>query len=146
MFAISVGRAPAARHHQASLSTESLISAASFQSWWSQERPEEITRVLTEAAIAGRVDYLRCLKENVIVGRLIPARTGMPTYRDIYLEKDEGPAQPSLEELLQRESEDEDRLSLAPEVCLECARRGPVARARGEPLAAVGTRGSKAAG
>jgi hypothetical protein len=46
-------------------------------------------------------------------GRLIPAGTGMLTYRDIYLEKDEAPAQPSLEELLQRESEDEDALSLA---------------------------------
>jgi DNA-directed RNA polymerase subunit beta' len=89
---------------KASLSTESFISAASFQ---------ETTRVLTEAAIAGRVDYLRGLKENVIVGRLIPAGTGMPTYRDIYLEKDEAPAQPSLEELLQREAEDEDALSLA---------------------------------
>ena len=89
---------------KASLSTESFISAASFQ---------ETTRVLTEAAIAGRVDYLRGLKENVIVGRLIPAGTGMPTYREVYLEKDEPPAQPSLEELLQRESEDEDALSLA---------------------------------
>jgi DNA-directed RNA polymerase subunit beta' len=89
---------------KASLSTESFISAASFQ---------ETTRVLTEAAIAGRVDYLRGLKENVIVGRLIPAGTGMPTYREVYLEKDEAPAQPSLEELLQRETEDEDALSLA---------------------------------
>jgi DNA-directed RNA polymerase subunit beta' len=89
---------------KASLSTDSFISAASFQ---------ETTRVLTEAAIAGRVDYLRGLKEHVIVGRLIPAGTGMPTYRDIYLEKDEAPVQPSLEELLQRESEDEDALSLA---------------------------------
>ena len=71
---------------KASLSTESFISAASFQ---------ETTRVLTEAAIAGRVDYLRGLKENVIVGRLIPAGTGMPTYREVYLEKDEAPAQPS---------------------------------------------------
>ena len=58
---------------KASLSTESFISAASFQ---------ETTRVLTEAAIAGRVDYLRGLKENVIVGRLMPAGTGMPA-RDI---------------------------------------------------------------
>src|SRR5215210_3684638 len=89
---------------KASLSTESFISAASFQ---------ETTRVLTEAAIAGRVDYLRGLKENVIVGRLIPAGTGMPTYREVYLEKDEAPAQPCLEELLQRETEDEDALSLA---------------------------------
>jgi DNA-directed RNA polymerase subunit beta' len=69
--------------------------------------------VLAEAAIAGRVDYLRGLKENVIVGRFIPAGTGMPTYRDIYLEKDEAPAQPRIEELLQRESDDDDALSLA---------------------------------
>ena len=45
--------------------------------------------MLTEAAIAGRVDHLRGLKENVIVGRLIPAGTGMPVYRKVYLEKDE---------------------------------------------------------
>ena len=53
---------------KASLSTDSFISAASFQ---------ETTRVLTEAAISGKVDDLRGLKENVIVGRLIPAGTGL---------------------------------------------------------------------
>ncbi|MDD5577400.1 MAG: DNA-directed RNA polymerase subunit beta', partial [Acidithiobacillus sp.] len=53
---------------KASLSTESFISAASFQ---------ETTRVLTEAAVSGKVDDLRGLKENVIVGRLIPAGTGL---------------------------------------------------------------------
>ena len=91
---------------KASLSTESFISAASFQ---------ETTRVLTEAAIAGRVDYLRGLKENVIVGRLIPAGTGMPVYRDVYLEKDEPvPVQPSLDELLAREGEgDEEEATLS---------------------------------
>ena len=90
---------------KASLSTDSFISAASFQ---------ETTRVLTEAAIAGRVDYLRGLKENVIVGRLIPAGTGMPVYREVYLEKDEPPVvQPSLEDLLRPETEEEDALSLA---------------------------------
>jgi DNA-directed RNA polymerase subunit beta' len=57
---------------RASLSTESFISAASFQ---------ETTRVLTEAAIAGKVDKLRGLKENVIMGRLIPAGTGFMHYR-----------------------------------------------------------------
>ena len=57
---------------KASLSTESWISAASFQ---------ETTKVLTEAAIFGRVDYLRGLKENVIVGRLIPAGSGNVRYR-----------------------------------------------------------------
>ncbi len=63
---------------KASLSTESWISAASFQ---------ETTRVLTEAAICGKADYLRGLKENVIVGRLIPAGTGMPTYHDFHMEE-----------------------------------------------------------
>ncbi len=57
---------------KASLSTESFISAASFQ---------ETTRVLTDASIAGKVDYLRGLKENVIMGRLIPAGTGLERYR-----------------------------------------------------------------
>ena len=57
---------------KASLATDSFISAASFQ---------ETTRVLTEASISGRVDYLRGLKENVIVGRLIPAGTGLEIYR-----------------------------------------------------------------
>jgi DNA-directed RNA polymerase subunit beta' len=58
---------------RASLSTESFISAASFQ---------ETTRVLTEAAISGKVDYLLGLKENVIIGHLIPAGTGIERYRD----------------------------------------------------------------
>ncbi|MGD0839864.1 MAG: DNA-directed RNA polymerase subunit beta' [Candidatus Acidiferrales bacterium] len=61
---------------KASLSTDSFISAASFQ---------ETTRVLTEAAVAGKVDYLRGLKENVIMGRLIPAGTGLERYRNIEL-------------------------------------------------------------
>jgi len=59
---------------KASLSTESFISAASFQ---------ETTKVLADAAIAGKVDYLKGLKENVIMGRLIPAGTGLKTYRDV---------------------------------------------------------------
>ena len=59
---------------KASLSTPSFISAASFQ---------ETTRVLTEAAMSGKVDYLRGLKENVIMGRLIPAGTGLPMYRKL---------------------------------------------------------------
>ncbi|HQR45532.1 MAG TPA: DNA-directed RNA polymerase subunit beta' [Thermoanaerobaculia bacterium] len=70
---------------KASLSTDSFVSAASFQ---------ETTRVLTEASIAGRVDLLRGLKENVIVGRLIPAGTGMDYYRNIVLEREELPALP----------------------------------------------------
>ncbi|HET57531.1 MAG TPA: DNA-directed RNA polymerase subunit beta', partial [Deltaproteobacteria bacterium] len=59
---------------KASLSTNSFISAASFQ---------ETTRVLTEAALAGKTDRLRGLKENVIMGRLIPAGTGLPAYRKL---------------------------------------------------------------
>jgi len=62
---------------KASLSTESFISAASFQ---------ETTRVLTEAAIHGKVDLLRGLKENVIIGHLIPAGTGLQSYRRVRLE------------------------------------------------------------
>jgi len=59
---------------KASLSTESFISAASFQ---------ETTKVLTEASIGGRVDFLRGLKENVIMGRLIPAGTGLAKYKNL---------------------------------------------------------------
>ena len=59
---------------KASLSTQSFISAASFQ---------ETTRVLTEASLGGKIDYLRGLKENVIMGRLIPAGTGLIMYRKL---------------------------------------------------------------
>jgi DNA-directed RNA polymerase subunit beta' len=59
---------------KASLATDSWLSAASFQ---------ETTRVLTEAAIESRSDGLVGLKENIIIGKLIPAGTGMPTYREI---------------------------------------------------------------
>ena len=59
---------------KASLRTNSFISAASFQ---------HTTRVLTEAAIQGKIDWLRGLKENVIIGRLIPAGTGFNAYSDI---------------------------------------------------------------
>jgi len=62
---------------KASLSTESFISAASFQ---------ETTKVLTESAIQGRIDKLRGLKENVVIGRLIPAGTGVPKYTRIEVE------------------------------------------------------------
>merc|ERR1711939_308005 len=58
---------------KSSLNTDSFISAASFQ---------ETTRVLTEAAIEGKADWLRGLKENVIIGRLIPAGTGFNSYND----------------------------------------------------------------
>jgi DNA-directed RNA polymerase subunit beta' len=59
---------------RASLQTESFISAASFQ---------ETTKVLNEAAVSGKIDYLQGLKENVIVGHLIPAGTGLKEYRNI---------------------------------------------------------------
>ncbi len=59
---------------KASLNTESFISAASFQ---------ETTKVLSDASIAGKVDFLKGLKENVIMGRLVPAGTGVREYRDI---------------------------------------------------------------
>src|SRR5205085_11773010 len=71
---------------KASLSTESFISAASFQ---------ETTRVLTEASISGRIDYLRGLKENVTMGRLIPAGTGFEYYRGVRIPADEPPPPPA---------------------------------------------------
>jgi len=63
---------------KASLATDSFMSAASFQ---------ETTRVLTEAAIKGKVDPLRGLKENVIIGKLIPAGTGLRRYTNIELQE-----------------------------------------------------------
>ena len=72
---------------KASLSTESFISAASFQ---------ETTRVLTEASISGKIDHLRGLKENVTMGRLIPAGTGFEYYRHVRIPGDEPPPPPVL--------------------------------------------------
>jgi len=69
---------------KASLMTDSFLSAASFQ---------ETTKVLTEAAIAGKVDHLVGLKENVLIGKLIPAGTGMQRYRDIEVDKTAAPAE-----------------------------------------------------
>lgn len=75
---------------RASLSTESFISAASFQ---------ETTKVLTEAAIAGKVDNLLGLKENVIIGHLIPAGTGIHKYKDIsVIEEEEPPPSEDIQE------------------------------------------------
>jgi DNA-directed RNA polymerase subunit beta' len=70
---------------KASLSTESFISAASFQ---------ETTKVLTQAAIEGKIDYLRGLKENVIMGRLIPAGTGLARYRNLRIQSGGGEQEP----------------------------------------------------
>lgn len=76
---------------KASLSTESFISAASFQ---------ETTRVLTEAAVTGKRDYLRGLKENVVVGRLIPAGTGLAYHSERRRKRDaEKPVRVSAEEV-----------------------------------------------
>jgi DNA-directed RNA polymerase subunit beta' len=82
---------------KASLATDSFLSAASFQ---------ETTRVLTEAAIKGKVDPLLGLKENVIIGKLVPAGTGMQRYRSIRVyplvddekEEDAVPAEQEAEE------------------------------------------------
>jgi len=60
------------------IQTESFLSAASFQ---------ETTKVLTEAAIKGKVDHLIGLKENILIGKLIPAGTGLKKYRDIEIQK-----------------------------------------------------------
>ncbi|MCI8394833.1 MAG: DNA-directed RNA polymerase subunit beta' [Bacilli bacterium] len=87
---------------KSSLETDSFLSAASFQ---------ETTRVLTDAAIKGKVDYLRGLKENVIIGKLIPAGTGAKQYSDIdmILEKEFMDDEPSefLEEKLMSEENEE---------------------------------------
>ena len=78
----AIGRRTLLGITKASLATESFLSAASFQ---------ETTRVLTEAAIKGKVDNLIGLKENVIIGKLIPAGTGMNMYRNTHIntEKEE---------------------------------------------------------
>jgi len=68
---------------KASLATESFLSAASFQ---------ETTKVLTEAAIKGKVDHLQGLKENVIIGKLIPAGTGLAAYKEFAEELVPAPA------------------------------------------------------
>jgi DNA-directed RNA polymerase subunit beta' len=75
----AVGRIALLGITKASLATDSFLSAASFQ---------ETTRVLTDAAIKGKIDPLIGLKENVIIGKLIPAGTGMPKYRRIALVND----------------------------------------------------------
>jgi DNA-directed RNA polymerase subunit beta' len=79
---------------KSSLSTESFISAASFQ---------ETTRVLTEVGISGKVDYLKGLKENVIMGRLIPAGTGIKMYQDVALEMEKALEKEKAVEVAQEE-------------------------------------------
>jgi DNA-directed RNA polymerase subunit beta' len=75
---------------KASLATDSFLSAASFQ---------ETTKVLTDAALEGKVDRLLGLKENVIIGKLIPAATGLRHYRSVEIEPTEPVARPSAEEM-----------------------------------------------
>jgi DNA-directed RNA polymerase subunit beta' len=76
---------------KSALSTDSFIAAASFQ---------ETTRVLTEASLYGKVDYLRRLKENIIMGRLIPAGTGYKYYRNVELKEEMPSIFPEKEEVL----------------------------------------------
>ena len=82
---------------KASLSTESFLSAASFQ---------ETTRVLTDAAIKGKVDPLLGLKENVIIGKLIPAGTGMGVYKNIHISTEDLVE----DEMINKESEDNEEI------------------------------------
>ena len=92
---------------KASLATDSFLSAASFQ---------ETTKVLTEAAINGKIDHLIGLKENVIIGKPIPAGTGMKRYRNVRLDSelnqtDEIPMSEDTAETAAMEAEDENRLT-----------------------------------
>ena len=88
---------------KASLATESFLSAASFQ---------ETTKVLTEAAIKGKVDHLVGLKENVIIGKLIPAGTGLKRYSAIKLDTGmpEEEEEVVTEEIIEETAEMEDTL------------------------------------
>ena len=89
---------------KASLATDSFLSAASFQ---------ETTKVLTEAAIKGKVDHLVGLKENVIIGKLIPAGTGLKRYRDIQLDTGMPEETPAVEEeTAESLPEDEETITL----------------------------------
>jgi len=90
---------------KASLNIDSFLSAASFQ---------ETTRVLTNAAIAGKTDYLRGLKENIIIGHPIPAGTGMKRYRNIKLFDDEGQnLDEQMQEVLDRRKQEAEAIAEA---------------------------------
>ena len=84
---------------KASLATNSFLSAASFQ---------ETTKVLTEAAIKGKIDPLIGLKENVIIGKLIPAGTGMKRYRDVRLNSTMPEPEVKVEDIAEELTEDEE--------------------------------------
>jgi DNA-directed RNA polymerase subunit beta' len=100
--AVSEGKRPATGKRvllgitKASLATDSFLSAASFQ---------ETTRVLTEAAVKGKEDNLVGLKENVIIGKLIPAGTGMDKYQNIKIEVEGEEEEPEAEEETEAEAE-----------------------------------------
>ncbi len=97
---------------KASLMTESFLSAASFQ---------ETTKVLTEAAIHGKVDHLLGLKENVLIGKLIPAGTGLPQYNDIRVVDHEENDNPYayVTEYAREEANEDEEVFAAPEVTEE---------------------------
>jgi DNA-directed RNA polymerase subunit beta' len=88
---------------KASLSTESFISASSFQ---------ETTKVLTEAALQGKIDFLRGLKENVIMGRLIPAGTGLSVYERLHMGSDDSSYTDAAAEPVARRTIERDLINL----------------------------------
>ena len=111
---------------KASLATESFLSAASFQ---------ETTKVLTEAAIKGKVDHLVGLKENVIIGKLIPAGSGLTQYRKSAIDEDGNLILPKTEEAEEAKDEEfvsdeveqtEEILSMEIEVAAEAESEGDV--------------------
>jgi DNA-directed RNA polymerase subunit beta' len=104
---------------KASLATESFLSAASFQ---------ETTRVLTEAAIKGKVDPLLGLKENVIIGKLIPAGTGMSRYRNIQVEGEDEPAPDAASDIDDENQELTDEAPLPDDIPEETAEGAEVER------------------
>ena len=90
---------------KASLATDSFLSAASFQ---------ETTRVLTDAAIKGKVDHLIGLKENVIIGKLVPAGTGMKCYSDVEIQSVNGPEDDGPKDIPHEPQDQEDFLDEEP--------------------------------
>src|SRR5207247_10449477 len=87
---VAAGEQMSPRITKASLATDSFLSAASFQ---------ETTKVLTDAALEGKVDRLLGLKENVIIGKLIPAATGLKHYRTLEIEPTEPVERPSADDM-----------------------------------------------
>ena len=88
---------------KASLETDSFLSAASFQ---------ETTRILTDAAIKGKIDHLTGLKENVIIGKLIPAGTGYKQYSDISIQLEKDILNDDASEVLEEKLMDDSDISL----------------------------------